>query len=432
MESPVKQPAPTLQIRMFPVGQVARWEKNPKAHDLEALIASMQRFGFVNVPARDATTGRLYAGHGRDEALMLMKTRGLPPPKNIIVYRGDWYMPVLTGVAFENEKAAEQYLVADNRLSEKGGWETDKLLAILKEHDAADQRLMGYDNDDLRALLREADKDFMRNQPGGEPPGKPQSKALPQLGSKSGEVYELGRHRLMCGEAERLDDLRTLIGNRKIHVLCTDPPYNIAAENKGVAADVSESHRELMDADWDGADGKPFDPGKSFPLFLEFLAPDCSVYIFTQHHLFGWYVEWLKTWTDHASYCVWSKPDPMPSLMKRHWTWDAELVVYGTRGKHTFNFPDGEHAPSTWRISKSVENRIHPTQKPVEVFQHPLRHSAVPGMVVADFFGGSGSALIAGERLNLTVLMMERDPARCDLIRQRWHDYKAAQGSDAA
>lgn len=428
-----RAPAPTLTTQMFRIGEVARWPRNPKAHDLEGIIASMQKFGFVQTPAKDATTGRLYAGHGRDEALALMKARGLPPPKNIVEYKGDWWMPVLVGVSFKDEAEAEQYLVADNRLTEKGGWETDKLLEILKKQDATDLRVIGFDNDDMRDLLRQADKDLMRNTRGGEEGagGKPAERVLPNLGSKFGEVYELGPHRLMCGTAENIDHLRKLIGDLKIQVLCTDPPYNIAAENKGIAADVSASHKELMESEWDGGnDAEPFDPAKSFPLMLDFLADDCSVYIFTAHHLFGWYCDFLKKWTDHNSYCVWSKPDPMPSLMKRHWTWDTELVCYGTRGKHTFNFPDGEHAPSTWRISKSVENRIHPTQKPVEAFQHPFRHSALPGFVVADFFAGSGSSLIAADRLNLRGLFMEKDPRRCDLIRQRWADYLATKGAE--
>jgi len=431
--SPSKRPAPTFQIKMFPIGTVGRWPKNPKRHDIEGLIRSMQRFGFTSPPALDQTTGRLYAGHGRDEALNLMKSRGLPPPKGIVSHKGDWWMPVLTGMSFGSETEAEQYLVADNRLVEQGGWDTAHLLDILQRQTPDDRLLVGFDGADLRALIHKMDKQTMQaRKKSKEGDGGTGPLDAPQYDSKPGTVYELGPHRLMCGSSESVADLRRLVGNRKIQVVTTDPPYNIGAENDGVAADVSKSHKDLMASEWDGGDGAaPFDPAKSFPLFLEFLHPDCSIYIFTANHLFGWYNEWLKQWTSHYSWCVWSKPDPMPSLMKRHWTWDAELVNYGTRGAHTFNFPDGEHAPSTWRISKSVQDRIHPTQKPVEVFQHALRHSAAPGFVCADFFAGSGSSIIAADMQGVVMLAMEESPRLVNLIRQRWDAY-IAKGKAAA
>lgn len=418
-----RSPAPTLQIKMFPLGTVGKWPKNPKKHDVEGLILSMQKYGFVQPVALDKTTNRLYAGHGREEALLLMQTRGMPPPKGIVVRKGEWWLPVLTGVSFKSEKEAEQYVVADNQLTIVGGWENQDLLDIIKRQETADVRIMGFDAADVRKLMQQADKESMRGKDRSDPPPPPTG-FVPPPQAKRGDVFELaGGHRVMCGEAADVADIRKLCNGVKIQVLCTDPPYNVGSEDSGFAADVSKSHLELMAAEWD----RDFDPGRIFPLILDFMADDCTVYIFTQHHLFGWYVEWMKMWSDHSSYCMWAKPDPMPSLSKRHWTWDGELIAYATRGKHTFNFPDGEHAPSTWRISKSVENRIHPTQKPVEVFQHPLRHSALPGFVCADFFAGSGSSLIAGDRLGMKMLLMERDPARVDLLLARWNAYVATK-----
>jgi len=113
----------------------------------------------------------------------------------------------------------------------------------------------------------------------------------------------------------------------------------------------------------------------------------------------------------------------MPSLMKRHWTWNAELICYATRGKHTFNFPSDGHALSVWSITKINGKTGHPTEKPVAVPEHAIIHSSKNGDIVLDLFGGSGSTLIACEKTGRKARLMELDPKYCDVIVKRWEDF---------
>jgi DNA modification methylase len=128
----------------------------------------------------------------------------------------------------------------------------------------------------------------------------------------------------------------------------------------------------------------------------------------------------MKQWSSHNSWCVWSKPNPMPSLMKRHWTWNAELICYATRGRHTFNFPAEGHALSVWEINKVNGKSGHPTEKPVAVPAHAISHSSSPGHLVVDLFLGSGTTLIAAEQLGRKCYGMEISSQYVDVICNRW------------
>lgn len=236
---------------------------------------------------------------------------------------------------------------------------------------------------------------------------------------KRGEIYALGRHRLACGDAASAEDVALLMAGTKAVLVFTDPPYNIASNNDGVASNVSKAHEKLMGSEWD----KNFDFASVAPALLSLLAEDASVYVCTSHHLAGSIWQWMKTWADHSNWCVWSKPNPMPSLMKRHWTWSAELVCYATRGKHIFNFPDSGHALSVWEINKKSGDSGHPCEKPVAVPEHAILHSSKEGQIVVDLFMGSGTTLIACEKNNRVCYGMEIDPAYCDVIIERWEDF---------
>jgi hypothetical protein len=115
------------------LSDLRRWDRNPKLHDIEALAASIRRHGFVEPVVRDERTGKLVAGHGRDETLEMMKRAGEPPPKRIKVREsdGEWLVPCLTGISFEDESIAEAYIIGSNRLVELGGWDEEALQAII-------------------------------------------------------------------------------------------------------------------------------------------------------------------------------------------------------------------------------------------------------------------------------------------------------------
>lgn len=125
-------PEPVVGVEYTALSDLRRWDRNPKLHDIEVLAASIRRHGFIEPIVKDERTGKMVAGHGRDETLEMMKRAGEPAPKRIKVREdGEWLVPVLTGIAFEDESTAEAYIIGSNRLVELGGWDEEALQAIV-------------------------------------------------------------------------------------------------------------------------------------------------------------------------------------------------------------------------------------------------------------------------------------------------------------
>jgi len=152
-----------LKIEYVPLEQVKRWPRNPKNHDLDTLEKSIIRFGFVQPVIVDGKSKKLVAGHGRLEALLRLKERGDEPPERIRVdeKNGAWMIPVLSGVKFASEADAEAYLIADNRIAELGGWDTNLLTDMLKEMTSDKSKLIGigYNREDVDVLLAKLNND---------------------------------------------------------------------------------------------------------------------------------------------------------------------------------------------------------------------------------------------------------------------------------
>ena len=233
---------------------------------------------------------------------------------------------------------------------------------------------------------------------------------------KKGDVIQLGKHRLMCGSSQDREAVTLLMGDEKADMMFTDPPYNYVGKNKLLTGTTTNAMKVLKDEKWD----EEFVASLFLDIAKDFLKPDTTMYICTSHHLAGEIWAWLAGWADYHGYCTYSKINPMPSMMKRHWTWDSEIVCYGTKGKHTFNFPDEGHAPSTWRLNKNSKNNLHPTQKPINVPAHAILHSSKPEDIIVDFFGGSGSTLMACEIHNRKCRIMEIAPNYAQVIVERY------------
>ncbi len=235
-----------------------------------------------------------------------------------------------------------------------------------------------------------------------------------------GDIYELNGHRLICGDSTLPDVVNECFNGEIPILMVTDPPYNLASENSMVAAGSNNKMAgKLKNSSWD----KNFDMPEFLKCIQNLLPENISVYIFTSHHLAGIIWEWSKDWASHYSWCVWKKSNPMPSLMKRHWTWDAELICYATRGKHIFNFPEEGHAHSTFEFSKVSSCDLHPTMKPVELICHIISHSSNKNNIVLDPFLGSGTTLIAAEQLGRICYGIELSPSYCDIIVNRWKKF---------
>ena len=391
-----------MKITQKKVDSLIPYINNSRTHSDEQvaqIAASIKEFGWTNPILVDGDNS-IIAGHGRLLAARKLGYKEVPTIE----------LKDLT----ETQKKA--YIIADNRLALNAGWDNELLTIELNDllADGFALELLGFDPKELDALLEPevveglTDEDAVPDVP-DEPT------------TKLGDIYQLGNHRLMCGDSTSIDAVDKLMDGQKADMVFTDPPYNVASESKGIAANVSKAHKDLMNSEWD----KNFDINAPLNCLFTVMAKDCAVYVCTSHHLAPDIWNWMKQWANHYGFCVWSKPDPMPSLMKRHWTWDTELIPYATRGKHIFNGDAKQHNPSTWRINKQQgkEKTGHPTQKPVAVPQHAIEKSSRNNQIIIDLFGGSGSTLIACEKTNRHARLMELDPKYCDVIVKRWEDF---------
>lgn len=333
----------------------------------------------------------IWGGNQRYVALEMLVNEGLVEAK-------DEYFKEMVGYTLEEKK---EFAIRDNVEFGRHDWDI-----LMGNETWADAPLDEWGLDPTEWTTKEVIED-----------DAPEVSDEPSV-SKRGEIYQLGKHRVMCGDSTKIEDVERLMDGNKADMVFTDPPYNIASDSKNFAADVSRSMDKLSKSEWD----KGFNPDEFLNLLPVFLKDNSTIYVFTSHFLFSQIFEQLKAWNDFVLYCIWHKPNPMPSLSKRHWTWNTELCLYAVRGRHTFNFPDGQNALSGWIINKNSDG-THPTQKPIELCANPISKSSNQGDIVLDLFLGSGSTLIACEQTNRICYGMELDEKYVDVIRKRYHKF---------
>lgn len=379
-----------MQIEEIAIKDIKPYERNAKKHDerqVKNVMESIKAFGFAQPLVIDKNNV-LIIGHCR-----LIAAKRLKMSK----------VPCVRMEKLSDDDVARLRLL-DNKLNESE-WDFDLLSEDVPTLDFSD-----FDIDwNLPELDEEEPQDIIED----EVPENIETRC------KIGDLWQMGGHRLICGDSTDISVIDRLMDGVKADCVFTDPPYNIASDSTNFTKDSNSPHmRELANTEWD----KNFDIKEVLDNILISIAKNATVYVCTSHFLASEIWEWMKEWSNHYSYCVWSKPNPMPSLSKRHWTWNTELICYATRGKHTFNFPKEGHALSTWTINKINGKTGHPTEKPVEVSAMAISHSSKENDVVLDLFGGSGSTLMACEQLNRKCYMCELDEHYCDVIIQRWEN----------
>jgi len=366
--------------------------KNPNKHSpeqIKRLIKLIRAYGWRHPLIVSNQSGFIIVGNGRHTAALEDHILQVP------VHYQD----------FKDESEEYGFMVADNGISE---WAELDLAAINIEIPSLGPN---FDVDWLGL------KDFVVEP--ADKYGDKDANEVPEVEKpfvKSGELWILGGHRLLCGDATDKDSVERLMNGERADMVLTDPPYNVGSDSKNYAADVSDAMNTLKGAEWD----KDFDIIPALDRIKECVKKDATIYVWTSQFLIQKIWDHLGGWCDFIGYCVWNKPNPMPSLSKRHWTWNTELCVYGTIGsKRTVNFPDGSHALSTWTFTKKSDGS-HPTQKPIELLEHPINFSSGPENLILDLFLGSGSTLIACEKTNRKCFGSEIDPHYCSVIIERY------------
>jgi DNA modification methylase len=382
------------------VGNLHSYKANSRTHSDEQInqvVKSIQEFGFTN-PILIDENSTIIAGHCRLEAAKRLGMDEVP-------------CIVLDGLS-EAQRAA--YVIADNKLALNAGWDITVLQSEFEKLKGLDfdLELTGFGLDELCEFMPDDEPEvFCDEDDCPEAPVEPITKL--------GDVWLLGEHRLMCGDSTSIDMVNRLMDGAKADLVFTDPPYNVASESKNYAADCSKAMNDLSNSEWD----KDFDIRPSLLNAINSSQDSATYYVWSSHFLIADIWDILKEYCDFYSYLVWSKPNPMPSLSKRHPTWNTELCAYGTRGtKRKVNFPKSGHFLSCREVVKKSDGS-HPTQKPIELIEPIIEFSSAKGQSVLDLFGGSGSTLIACEKLKRKCYMMELDPIYCDVIIKRYENY---------
>ena len=313
---------------------------------------------------------------------------------------------------------AEAYLIADNRLQDETDWDYEKLKDLLQELDTGelDLELTGFDMDEIEELIAQlhVPEEIIEDEV-PEPPEEPIT--------KPGDLWILGRHRLLCGDATKKEDVERLMDGKKADSLITDPPYGV---------DYSGKNEYLNKFDEGNRIEKPIDNDaitnyqKFFSAFMGLapLAEYNTVYIFMSskelHSLRLALDDCGYSWGD---YLVWVKNNHV--LGRKDYNAKHEFIVYGWKGKHKFY---GGFSTTVLGFDRPLKNDLHPTMKPIPLLAKLINDGSHAKGKVYDPFGGSGSILIACEQLNRTCYMMEIDPAYCDVIVQRYINLKGHDG----
>jgi len=374
-----------VQIKTVAVDKLIPYVRNSRTHSdaqIAQIAASIKEFGWTNPILVDAENG-IIAGHGR-----LMAARKLGYKEVPVIELKDMT---------ETQKRA--YVIADNQLALNAGWDFSLLsleVADLKDNDF-DLDLLGFDPKELEKLLEPEEVEGLTDEDEvPEVPVEPKTKL--------GDIYQLGNHRLMCGDSTSIDAVEKLMDGQKADMVFTDPPYGV--DYKGINNDDRGGLEELLR----GAFGNYFATSKSGAACYVFHSDKCAD-IF--HQVF-------REFFHFSSMIIWAKNSL--TLSRTDYQSQHEPCLYGWMkdGKHSF-FGDRKQV-SVWKFDKErVEG--HTTPKPVALIERALQNSSKGGDIVSDFFGGSGSTMIACEKLGRSSRLMELDPKYCDVILKRWEDF---------
>ena len=401
--------------------------ENPKAHDIPELVKSIRRLGMAAPVLLCERTGMIAAGHGRVEALAEM-SRSLedhdPPPEGIAV-DGDllWLVPVVRGWSSKDDDELRAYLVADNRQTEIGGWHDDALARLLSgiSESPAGLEGTGYNPDGLKQLLGALatpaptliDPDEVP-----EPPAEPVSKL--------GDVWIIGPHRVLCGDATVKEDYdRALGGERLAGAVATDPPYGVAigAKNRSLDA-IDRAGRALTDLSGDqGMEEVEALWRDSFAVLNDVMPPGTPYYIFgPQGGDLGLLLLLRDAGLSPRHILIWVKNRPSFSIGRLDYDYQHEPIVYGWRPGAAHPWYSTETQQSVLMFDRPQRSPDHPTVKPVGLMAKLIVNSVPLGGTVLDPFGGSGSTLIAAEQTGRVGVLMEISPAYTDLICRRFQE----------
>ncbi|MCI2651731.1 site-specific DNA-methyltransferase [Listeria monocytogenes] len=372
------------------IEKLVPYARNSRTHSKEQVLqlrASLREFGFLN-PCLIDKDFNVIAGHGR---IMAAKEEGIKEVPCIFIEH-------LT----EAQKRA--YIIADNKLAMNAGWDDEMLSIELSDLQGADfdLDLLGFDAAEIDQLLNgdaEAQEDDFDVDAELEKP----------TFSKTGDLWLLGNHRLVCGDSTKEETYDVLMDGKKANLTVTDPPYNVNYE--GSAGKIKNDNMAneafytfLYDA---------------FSCMEKAMADDASIYVF---HADTEGLNFRKAFVEAGFYlsgtCIWKKQSLV--LGRSPYQWQHEPVLYGWKKKGKHQWYTGRKESTIWEFDKPKKNGDHPTMKPIPLLAYPITNSSMSNCIVLDPFGGSGSTLLACEQTNRICHTIELDEKFVDVIVNRY------------
>ena len=383
----------TTEMQLVPLGKLVPYINNARTHSPEQLTklrSSLREFGFINPVIIDRDYN-IIAGHGR---VLAAKEEGIMEVPCVFV-------------DYLTEAQKKAYILADNRMALDAGWDEELLRIEIEslQGEDFDVSLTGFEEQELADLFAiEGDKaakddDFEL------------SAALEKASFvERGDLWIVGRHRLLCGDATRTEDVERLMDGKKANLVVTDPPYGVSFKSSDGLTIQNDSMKDeefytfLLTA---------------FQCMAEHLENGGSAYVF---HADTEGLNFRKAFIDigfHlAGVCIWVKNSLV--LGRSDYQWQHEPVLFGWKkgGKHSW-YSDRKQT-TIWNYDKPKRNKNHPTSKPLDLLGYPICNSSQENAIVLDTFGGSGSTLMACEQLNRICHMMELDEKYASVILRRY------------
>lgn len=381
----------TTEMQLMAVSKLVPYVNNARTHNAQQITklrSSLREFGFINPVIVDREYN-VIAGHGR---ILAAKEEGIEEVPCVFV---DYLTPA--------QKKA--YILADNRMAMDAGWDEELLRVEIEalQAESFDVGLTGFDEKDIAELFAGEDgdvqdDDFDVDEELQKPPV-----------SKSGDVWLLGNHRLICGDSTKEETYPVLMDGKKANLVVTDPPYNVNYE--GSAGKIQNDNMEndkfyqfLLDA---------------FLNMEKAMADDASIYVF---HADTEGLNFRKAFSDAGFYlsgtCIWKKQSLV--LGRSPYQWQHEPCLYGWKKKGKHQWYSDRKQTTIWEFDKPKKNGDHPTMKPIPLIAYPIKNSSMSNCIILDPFGGSGSTLIACEQLSRICHTIELDEKYCDVIVKRY------------
>jgi len=385
-----------MQIQEVAVDKLIPYAKNSRTHSPEQvgqIAASIKEFGFRNPILVDGVG--IIAGHGR---LMAAQKLGLDKVPTI-------------DCSDMSESQKKAYIIADNKLALNAGWDNAMLTIELQdlEDEGFDLTLTGFDDKELDALLNVIDgTDGLTDED-----AVPETPIEPK--TKLGDIYILGNHRLMCGDSTSIDAVEKLMDGQLADQLVTDPPYNVEYEG-------GSKKREQIKND-EMADNE-------FRQFLKDVYIAANAVMKAGAVFYIWHADMESYnfkgaardmgWKVRQT-IIWNKDNSAFGRSDYHWK--HEPCLYGWKEGAAHLWASDRKQTTVIECKRPSKSNLHPTMKPVELMEYQILNNTKGSDIVLDLFGGSGSTLIAAEKIGRCSRIMELDPKYCDVIVKRWEDF---------